>query len=113
VIEPFEHLEVTYSGKVVILDDPLQMADPKKAFTENPYEQAEVHITYTRVSDMFGGEPDTPHEAPGEEFAKGHYEQLNKGVGSSTSNRSPAASNASLLSIFGRANENSTRPSGR
>ena len=25
---------------------------------------------------MFGGEPDTPHEAPGEEFAKGHYEQL-------------------------------------
>jgi hypothetical protein len=31
---------------------------------------------------MFGGEPDTPHEAPGEEFAKGHYEQLNKGVGS-------------------------------
>ena len=82
VIEPFEHLEVSYTGKVVILDDPLQMADPKKAFTENPYEQAEVHITYTRVSDMFGGEPDTPHEAPGEEFAKGHYEQLNLGVGS-------------------------------
>jgi hypothetical protein len=25
---------------------------------------------------MYGGEPDTPHEAPGEEFAKGHYEQL-------------------------------------
>ena len=25
---------------------------------------------------MFGGEPDTPHETPGEEFAKGHYEQL-------------------------------------
>jgi hypothetical protein len=31
---------------------------------------------------MFGGEPDEPHEKPGEEFAKGHYEQLNKGVGS-------------------------------
>ena len=82
VVEPFEHLEVSYKGKVVILDDPLQMADPKKAFTENPYEEAEAKITYTRVSDMFGGEPDTPHEAPGEEFAKGHYEQLNKGVGS-------------------------------
>jgi hypothetical protein len=25
---------------------------------------------------MFGGEPDTPSEAPGEEFARGHYEQL-------------------------------------
>ena len=42
---------VTYSGKVVILDDPLQMADPKKAFTENPYDEAEATITYTRVSD--------------------------------------------------------------
>jgi hypothetical protein len=30
---------------------------------------------------MFGGEPDTPHEAPGEEFAKGHYEQLHEAVG--------------------------------
>jgi hypothetical protein len=81
VHEPFEHLEVTYDGKVVILDDPLQMADPKKAFTENPFEEASVSLTYTRVSDMFGGEPDTPHEAPGEEFAKGHYEQLIGGRG--------------------------------
>jgi hypothetical protein len=82
VVEPFEHLEVTYAGKVVVLDDPLQMVDPKKAFTENPYSECEVRITYTRVSDMFGGEPDTPHEAPGEEFAKGHYEQLVAGKGS-------------------------------
>jgi hypothetical protein len=81
VVEPFEHLEVTYAGKVVVLDEPLQMVDPKKAFTENPYAECEVRLTYTRVSDMFGGEPDTPHEAPGEEFAKGHYEQLVAGKG--------------------------------
>ena len=81
-IEPFEHLEVSYDGKLVILDDPLQMADPKKAFTENPYEQADIKITYTRVSDMFGGEPDESHEKPGEEFAKAHYEQLVAGKGS-------------------------------
>src|SRR3546814_18483255 len=31
---------------------------------------------------MFGGEPDEPHEKPGEEFAKGHYEQLIAGKGS-------------------------------
>jgi hypothetical protein len=31
---------------------------------------------------MFGGEPDEPHEKPGEEFAKGHYEQLIAGTGS-------------------------------
>src|SRR5688500_8399944 len=32
VVEPFERLEVSYEGKVVLLDDPLEMADPKKAF---------------------------------------------------------------------------------
>jgi hypothetical protein len=81
VIEPFKRLDVSYAGKVVLLDDPLQMADPKKAFTENPYEPCEVRIEYTGVSDMFGGEPDEPHEKPGEEFAKGHYEQLIAGKG--------------------------------
>jgi len=81
VVEPFRELTVAYSGKVVLLDDPLQMADPKTAFTENPYEPCEVSITFTGVSDMFGGEPDEPHEKPGEEFAKGHYEQLMAGRG--------------------------------
>jgi hypothetical protein len=82
VLEPFKRLDVSYSGKVVVLDDPLQMADPKKAFTENPYAECEVRIQYSGVSDMFGGEPDEPHEKPGEEFAKGHYEQLIAGKGS-------------------------------
>jgi hypothetical protein len=31
---------------------------------------------------MFGGEPDESHERPGEEFARGHYEQLIAGRGS-------------------------------
>src|SRR3954449_7383139 len=37
VVEPFEALTVQYHGKLVLLDDPLEMADPRKAFTENPY----------------------------------------------------------------------------
>ena len=82
VVEPFEELTVAYDGKVVLLDDPLQLEDPKAAFTSKPYAEAEVRLTYTRVSDMFGGEPDEPHERPGEEFAKGHYEQLVAGKGS-------------------------------
>lgn len=81
VVEPFEELTVAYDGKVVLLDDPLELADPKAAFTSNPYAGAEVRLTFTRVSDMFGGEPDEPHERPGEEFAKGHYEQLVAGRG--------------------------------
>jgi hypothetical protein len=52
------------------------MAEPRQAFTENPYAPASVSLTYTRVSDMVGGESDENHERPGEEFARGHYEQL-------------------------------------
>jgi len=78
MVKPFEELRIDFTGKVVVLDDPHQMSDPKAAFANNPFAECEAHVTFTgqgRVS-MFGGEPDTPHERPGEEFAKGHYEQL-------------------------------------
>ena len=84
MVRPFEELRVDYTGRVVVLDEPTQMADPKTAFTTNPAVDCEVHLTFTgqgRAS-MFGGEPDQPHETPGEEFAKGHYEQLVEGRGS-------------------------------
>ncbi len=74
--EPFKRLSVRFTGKVVVLHDPLAMADPRAAFADNPYETAEVDLTYSRISDMFGGEPEESHERPGEEFARGHYEQL-------------------------------------
>jgi hypothetical protein len=81
VITPFERLDVAYEGDVVVLDDPLQMAEPREAFTANPHVPASVRIEYTGRSAMFGGEPDQPHERPGEEFARGHYEQLVEGRG--------------------------------
>ena len=81
VVTPYEALTVDYRGKVVILDDPLDMADPKTAFIANPYEECEVHLDYRGLSPMIGGEPDTPRERPGEEFARGHYEQLIGGRG--------------------------------
>src|SRR5581483_753651 len=82
VVKPFEELTVDYSGKVVLLDDPLQMVDPKAAFTSNPYAECEVHLRYFGRSAMVGGEPDEPRERPGEEFARGHYEQLVEAHGS-------------------------------
>jgi hypothetical protein len=84
MVTPFEALRVEYAGRVVLLDEPEQMADPKRAFTENPFAEAEVHLTFTGQGrpSMFGGEPDQPHEQPGEEFAKGHYEQLVEATGS-------------------------------
>jgi hypothetical protein len=81
VVEPFTELLVGYDGKVVLLDQPLDMADPRRAFTDNPYDTARVELTYTGVSAPFGGEPAESHERPGEEFAKGHYEQLVRAAG--------------------------------
>jgi hypothetical protein len=81
VVEPFTTLTVRYRGHVVLLDDPLAMADPRAAFTGNPHVDGAVDLTYTGRSAMFGGEPDQPHEKPGEEFARGHYEQLVEGSG--------------------------------
>jgi len=76
VVEPFSELRVSFEGSVVLLTDPLEMADPRKAFASNPHTESAVNLVYRGTSAMFGGEPDRPTEAPGEEFARGHYEQL-------------------------------------
>ena len=52
------------------------MADPRQAFVSNPHTRCTVDLVYRGCSAMFGGEPDEPAERPGEEFARGHYEQL-------------------------------------
>ena len=76
VVEPFTELNVSYDGTAVLLEDPLQMADPRQAFVTNPHTRCAVQLRYRGASAMFGGEPDQPVERPGEEFARGHYEQL-------------------------------------
>ena len=84
VIEPFEELEVTYEGRVVMLSDPLEMAEPREAFTSNPHDDCTVQLTFRGASDPWGGEPVGVKEKPGEEFARGHYEQLTTSTGSVT-----------------------------
>jgi hypothetical protein len=81
VIEPFVELRVTYEGAAVLLDDPLQMVDPRHAFSSNPHTLCSVSLEYRGRSAMFGGEPEEPLERPGEEFARGHYEQLVEAAG--------------------------------
>ena len=80
VITPFEALKTTYTGKVCILDDPLQMANPRKAFTDNPYLDCEVILDHRGIAPMYGGEPVNDDGSPLTEdlsggFARGHYEQ--------------------------------------
>lgn len=76
VVQPFVELKVSYDGPVIILDEPLLMAHPRRAFTESPSTEAHVALTYRAASPPFGGEPTKTRERPGEEFARGHYEQL-------------------------------------
>jgi hypothetical protein len=80
VIEPFEKQRVTYDGKVALLERPLEMANPRQAFTENPWVDAAVKLDYRGVSPMWGGEPVNDDGSPITEnaeqgFARGHYEQ--------------------------------------
>jgi hypothetical protein len=74
IIRPLEELNVSYQGEVVVLDDPLVMAEPKRAFSENPRADCSVDLTLTGVSTMFGGEPEDDKNSG--QFARAHYEQL-------------------------------------
>jgi len=86
VLEPFKKIKVTFDGKICLLKKPFEMANPKKAFTENPMVKCRVEIDYTGVSPMYGGEPvnedGSQIEQKAEEaFARGHYEQHIHGKG--------------------------------
>lgn len=87
VHEPFEHLSVSYEGKVCLLDDPSQMANPREAFANNPRVPARVDLHWHGVSPMYGGKPmyadgrELEQDA-GSSFAKAHYEQHCRATGS-------------------------------
>jgi hypothetical protein len=73
VVAPFERLRVAYDGPAVHLDDPRAMADPARAFKDNPRRDVHLALEYTGVSPMYGGVADAEH--PEMTFAKAHYEQ--------------------------------------
>ncbi len=82
VLAPFERLRIGYEGKACRLDRPLEMSDPKAAFTTNPFVEVRVDLAIDGVGPMFGGEriggAAGKHEM---EFAKGHYEQHHRATG--------------------------------
>ena len=81
VVRPFEEHRVTYDGRVVVLDDPSQMEDPKRAFAENPRVACRLEQVHRRVAEPWGGEPEPEEGEPAREvdpekgFARGHVEQ--------------------------------------
>jgi hypothetical protein len=79
VVEPFKHLTVSYEGHAVYLERPLDLEDPRRAFTSNPYRQVSLCLDYHGLSPIYGG----VNEAENAEmvFAKGHYEQHVRAAG--------------------------------
>jgi hypothetical protein len=57
VVRPFEELRISYAGTVCVLDDPLQMADPRRAFRENPHVDCTIDVNVAGMSPMYGGRP--------------------------------------------------------
>jgi hypothetical protein len=80
VIEPFKKLKLTYEGELLLLSEPLDMADPKAAFRKHPRVPCRMEMNYAGLSPMYGGEvlkaDGTAIEIdPEKSFAKAHYEQ--------------------------------------
>jgi hypothetical protein len=80
MVDPFRQQRLAYRGKICMLEHPLEMAEPRKAFVENPWVECEVALEYRGLSPMLGGErvnDDGSEIAEDTEraFARGHYEQ--------------------------------------
>jgi hypothetical protein len=89
IVKPLEQLRVSYDGTICMMNDPQDMASPKRAFTSNPIVACRVAIDFHGISPVFGGEKVDEHgkplqEAPEEAFARAHYEQHVRGTGTIT-----------------------------
>ncbi len=75
-IEPLQRLRTVYEGPAVYLEDPTQMANPRHAFTSNPYKRVALDLVHEAVGPAYGGTgADREITNPDEEFARAHYEQ--------------------------------------
>jgi hypothetical protein len=87
IIEPFKKLKLTYRGKMLLMDDPSDMADPSTAFKKNPSLPSEIDLEFVGVSPVSGGEMVKDDGSaleldPEKTFLRGHYEQHMEATGS-------------------------------
>jgi hypothetical protein len=80
VVEPFQHVRVTFDGTVNLLTDPAALRDPKAALASAPRTGCavtlNVHAAAPPYAETFDGD--------GESFAPNHYEQLMTVTGAMT-----------------------------
>ena len=79
VDEPFQRLEVSYDGELLLLDDPSQLRDPGTLFQTAPRLQGGVSWDVSAISPTHGGEPISEAGVArmfyGHQFSRGHFNQ--------------------------------------
>jgi hypothetical protein len=90
IVRPFAEHRIEYRGPCLLLADPLEMADPRKAFRNHPQVPVELELRWLARSAAWGGELRTrtgenwtsaAHPDPEHGFARGHFEQHGKSSG--------------------------------
>ena len=81
--QAFAEQRISYDGTCCMLERPLDLLDPRRAFAENPHAPVTIELRYEALSEAFGGEPSIPRpDAP--EFFRGHFEQHGRAAGTVT-----------------------------
>ena len=82
-LEPRRSFRTTYSGDVLLLEDPKALINPSLAFRENPRVPCQLDWTLEGASPLHGGEPTDPQVEPlyGRDFSRGHFNQHTKVTG--------------------------------
>ena len=77
VVEASQKLRTTYEGSAVELKEPREMADPSRAFRENPIKKVSFDLLHDAVGPMYGEKKVAKEEgrAAEEQFGTAHYEQ--------------------------------------
>ena len=85
VLEPLAKHRTKFEGEAVFLKEPTQMADPGKAFRENPQKRVSLDLVHEALGPVYGSSG-AQREAvdPEKEFARAHYEQHMRASGTLT-----------------------------
>ena len=78
VINAGHEIRTSYSGAVLLMADPRDMKNPGKAFKSNPFKTLDLDLLHFGVGPMYGH---VGEEGDGNDFARAHYEQHMRVVG--------------------------------
>ncbi len=77
VIQPTQRLRTRYLGLAADLAEPRSLADPRKAFTQNPSRRVSLDLIHEATGPLYGrvGNRDETGRDPEQQFGKAHCEQ--------------------------------------